>query len=119
MPYVPEPDPTRRERLWAWVRTIGRPWQVCGALVLALVPIPGTGYSVATTWAYAVSQARAAEGQDLGYALALTPLAIAVIRITRGGGTLLRLLLLAVSLIGLTGAISLYDPVTWITGVRP
>ncbi|MFE7754304.1 hypothetical protein [Streptomyces sp. NPDC057429] len=119
IPYEEPPEPTRRERLWAWVRTIGRPWQVCGALILALVPVPGTGYSVATTWAHTVGEARGAWGQGTGYALALTPLAIAVIRITRSGGTLLRLLLLAVSLIGLTGAISLYDPITWITGVRP
>lgn len=119
IPYEEPPEPTRRERLWAWVRTIGRPWQVCGALALALVPVPGTGYSVATTWAYTVGEARDTWGQGTGYALACTPLAIAVIRITRGGGTLGRLLLLAVSLIGLTGAISLYDPVTWITGVRP
>lgn len=115
--YYEEPEPTRRERLWAWVRTIGRPWQVCGALALALIPIPYTGYSIATTWAYAVTEARNAGGQGTGYALACTPLAIAVIRITRSGGTLKRLLLLAVSIVGLTGAISLYDPVTWITGV--
>ncbi|MBD2831653.1 hypothetical protein ID871_09215 [Streptomyces pratensis] len=111
------PEPTRRERLWAWLRTIGRPWQVCGALAIALVPIPGVGYSVATIWASCVHLTRAEWGQGTGYALACTPLAIAVMRITRSGGTLRRLLLLAVSLVGLTGAIDLYDPVTWITGV--
>jgi hypothetical protein len=115
----PEPEPTRRERLWAWVRTIGRPWQISGALLLAVLPIPGTEYSAATGWAYAVSQARTDQGQGAAYTLALTPLAIAIIRIICGGGTLGRLLLLAVSLIGVTGAIHLYDPVAWITGVRP
>ncbi|MEU8704187.1 hypothetical protein [Streptomyces sp. NPDC048565] len=119
LPYEEPPEPTRRERLWAWLRTIGRPWQVCGALALALIPIPGVGYSAATTWASCVSWTRTEWGQGAGYALALTPLAIAVIRITTGGGTLRRLLLLAVSLVGLTGAIALYDPITWITGVRP
>ncbi|MEU5716578.1 hypothetical protein AB0G71_12435 [Streptomyces sp. NPDC020403] len=119
IPYEEPPEPTRRERLWAWLRTIGRPWQVCGALALALVPIPGVGYSIATIWAYTVGEARTEWGQGTGYALACTPLAIAVIRITRGGGTLRRLLLLAVSLVGLAGAIDLYDPVTWITGVHP
>ena len=117
MPYDEPPEPTRRERLWAWLRTIGRPWQIGGALALALLPLPGVGYSTATTWAYCVSEARSEWGQGTGYTLALTPLAIAVMRITRSGGTLRRLLLLAVSLIGLTGAIDLYDPVTWITGV--
>lgn len=112
-------EPTRRERLWAWLRTIGRPWQVGGALILAFLPIPGLDYSVATTWASCVTYARDEWGQQAGYAYALVPLAIAVMRITRSGGTLKRLLLLAISLTGLAGAIDLYDPVTWITGVRP
>ncbi|MFD8687826.1 hypothetical protein [Streptomyces sp. NPDC059651] len=119
MPYEPEPEPTRRERLWAALRRIGRPWQISGALLLTVLPLPGTGHSTATGWAHAVSQARAEQGQAAGYVLALTPLAIAVMRILTSGGTLGRLLLLAVSLVGLTGAIHLYDPVTWITGVRP
>ncbi|GAA2985178.1 hypothetical protein [Streptomyces fulvorobeus] len=119
MPYEAPPEPTRWEHIRAWLlRTIGRPWQICGALALAVMPIPGTEYSAATGWAHIVSLARAEAGQDAGYALALTPLAIAVIRITTGGGTLRRLLLLAVSLVGFVGgAIDLYDPVTWITGV--
>jgi hypothetical protein len=119
IPYEEPPEPTRRERLWAWLRTIGRPWQVCGALTLALLPIPGVGYSAATIWASCVHLTRTEWGQGTGYALALalTPLVIAVMRITHSGGTLRRLLLLAVSLVGLTGAIDLYDPVTWITGV--
>ncbi|MEU3700974.1 hypothetical protein AB0E82_01975 [Streptomyces anulatus] len=119
LPYEPEPEPTRWQRLWGWLTSIGRPWQICGALALALLPIPGVGYSVATIWASLVTEARAQGGQDAGYALALTPLAIAVMRIVRGGGTLRRLLLLAVSLVGLMGAIDLYDPITWITGVDP
>ncbi|MFD3646363.1 hypothetical protein ACFWUT_23405 [Streptomyces cyaneofuscatus] len=117
-PYYEEPEPTRRERLRAWITSIGRPWQVCGALALAFLPIAG-GHSIATLWASCVTVARAEGGQDAGYALALTPLAIAVMRIVRGGGTLRRLLLLAISLTGLMGAIDLYDPVTWITGVHP
>lgn len=118
LPYEPEPEPTRWQRLWAWATSIGRPWQVVGALTLASLPL-FDGHSVATLWASAVSEARAEGGQDAGYALALTPLGIAVIRIVRSGGTLGRLLLLAISLVGLAGAIDLYDPVTWITGVRP
>ncbi|MFD3749730.1 hypothetical protein ACFWVT_05595 [Streptomyces cyaneofuscatus] len=118
-PYYEEPEPTRRERLWAWITSIGRPWQIAAVLVLAFLPIPGIGYSVATIWASFVTEARAEFGQANAYALALTPLAIAVMRIVRGGGTLRRLLLLAISLTGLMGAIDLYDPVTWITGVHP
>ncbi|MFD5041979.1 hypothetical protein ACFWNI_33555 [Streptomyces sp. NPDC058377] len=120
-PYFEEPEPTRRERIWAWVRSIGRPWQVCGALALAFVPITGE-HSIATLWASCVTEARAQGGQDAGYALALTPLGLAVIHLIRSTGPrggLARLLLLAISLTGLAGAIDLYDPVTWITGVRP
>ncbi|SCK20208.1 hypothetical protein YUYDRAFT_02100 [Streptomyces sp. ScaeMP-e48] len=118
-PYYEEPEPTRRQRLWAWITSIGRPWQIAAALALAFAPIPGVGYSIATTWASLVTEARAEYGQANAYALALTPLALAVMRIVTGGGTLRRLLLLAISLTGLMGAIDLYDPVTWITGVHP
>ncbi|MGW9249734.1 hypothetical protein [Streptomyces badius] len=118
LPYEPEPEPNRRERLWQWLTSIGRPWQVVGALTLASLPL-FDGHSIATLWASAVAEARAEGGQDAGYALALTPLAIAIIRIVQSGGTLRRLLLLAISLTGLAGAIHLYDPVTWITGVHP
>ncbi|MFE6021632.1 hypothetical protein ACFQ6O_34530 [Streptomyces sp. NPDC056441] len=115
----PEPEPTRWQRLAAWAGQFGKPWQAAGALALALIPVPHTGYSVATTWAYAVSETRGAWGPGAGYALALTPLAWALLRIHHCGGTIRRLFVLAVSVVGLAGAIHLYDPVTWITGVRP
>ncbi|MFD6421569.1 hypothetical protein [Streptomyces sp. NPDC060198] len=118
MAYEPEPEPTRRQRLWAWVRTIGKPWQLGGAIGLTFLPLLG-GDSIATLWASCVTEARAEAGQGAAYTLACTPLAIAVVRVTTGGGTVLRLLLLAVSIVGLAGAINLYDPVTWITGVHP
>ncbi|MGW1463858.1 hypothetical protein ACWCPT_05820 [Streptomyces sp. NPDC002308] len=118
LPYEPPPEPTRRQRLWAWVRTIGKPWQLGGAIGLAFLPLLG-GDSIATLWASCVTEARAEAGQGAAYTLACTPLFIAVVRVTTGGGTVLRLLLLAVSIVGLAGAINLYDPVTWITGVHP
>ncbi|TXL91603.1 hypothetical protein EW053_04555 [Streptomyces sp. IB2014 016-6] len=112
------PEPTWRERLGAWVARI-RPWQALAAFVAAVFPIPFTGYSVGTTWAYTVSEARDGFGTGYGYALAGIPLALVVWRLVRSGGTFLRVFGLAVFLVGLTGAISLYDPVTWITGVTP
>ncbi|WP_326768648.1 hypothetical protein OG978_32660 [Streptomyces sp. NBC_01591] len=114
----PEHEPTRWQRLTAWLGQFGRPWQAAGALTLALLPIPGVGYSIATTWASAVSGMRAEWGQQAGYALALTPLSWALLRIYYHGGTIRRLLVLAVSVVGMAGAIHLYDPVTWITGVH-
>lgn len=113
----PEPDPTWRERLVAWVAR-NHPWHALAALALAVFPIPFTGFSTATTWAYTVSEARDAFGTGQGYALAGVPLAVAVWRL-RKGGTFLRVFGFAVFLVGLTGGISLYDPVTLITGVTP
>ncbi|MEE1805952.1 hypothetical protein PUR32_06520 [Streptomyces sp. BE133] len=115
----PEPEPTRWERVTAWAGRFGRPWQAAGALILALVPFPGTGYSVATLWASAVSEARSEAGQEAAYLLACTPLVIALLRLYYQGGTIRRLFIFAVSVVGVAGAFRLYDPVTWITGVHP
>ncbi|MEV8396670.1 hypothetical protein [Streptomyces niveus] len=112
------PEPTWRERLWAWGERI-RPWQALAALVAAAFPIPFTGHSTASTWASTVSEAREALGTGHGYALAGIPLAVVIWRLVRKGGTFLRVFGLAVFVVGLTGAVSLYDPVTWITGVTP
>ncbi|MFF2964250.1 hypothetical protein ACFVT1_36405 [Streptomyces sp. NPDC057963] len=114
----PEPEPTWWERFTTWAGRFGRPWQICGGVVLALIPIPGVGYSVATTWASAVSETRDAWGQGTAYGLALTPLAWAFLRLYYLGGTIRRLTVLAVSVVGLTGVFHLYDPVTWVTGVH-
>ncbi|MEU0627720.1 hypothetical protein [Streptomyces sp. NPDC005989] len=114
----PEPTPTWWQRLGAWAGQFGKPWQAAGALVLALFPIPKVGHSIATTWASAVSEARDAWGQGAGYALALTPLTWVFLRLYYCGGTIRRLAIFAVSVVGLAGAIHLYDPVTWITGVH-
>ncbi|MFJ2292120.1 hypothetical protein ACIOG7_10465 [Streptomyces sp. NPDC087894] len=116
-PYFEEPEPTRRERLWAWLRTIGRPWQVCGALLLAVVPVPGVGHSAASIWAYAVGQARAEWGAQQGYALAAVPLGWAVLRAVKHGPTLRRLWLGVIGTFGLIGATDLFDIVTLLTGV--
>ncbi|MER7833498.1 hypothetical protein [Streptomyces sp. NPDC095602] len=115
-PYA-EPEPGRWERLTAWASQYGRPWQAIGGLLLAVVPIPWTGHSAATTWAYTVSLAR---DMHLGYAyaLALVPLALVARRILRHGGTLLRLWALAVTAIGgLAGALDWFDLITITTGV--
>ncbi|WP_327337383.1 hypothetical protein OG384_14885 [Streptomyces sp. NBC_01324] len=118
MPYEPEPELTRRDRLAAALRRIGRPWQICGALLLAVLPIPGTGYSSATTWAYATNLTRTEWGAPAGYALALVPLLWVAARTAHHGGTLLRLWAIAVTLGGLLGALDPFDVVTAITGVH-
>jgi hypothetical protein len=112
----PEPDPTRWERLTAWLHSFGSPWQAAAALTLAVTPIPGTGYSIATTWAYTVEQ-----GRDIGlwqaYALGGLPFALAVARILRRGGSVRRLFLLVISGFGVWGATDWFDLVTVLTGV--
>lgn len=113
----PEPEPTRWERLTAGAHRIGRPWQMAAALALTVAPIPGSGYSAATTWHYCVSQTRDGFGIGYGYALAGIPLALAVTAITRNGGNVPRLVALAITTVGLFGAMSWYDPITALTGV--
>lgn len=117
-PYYEEPAPTRWQRLWAGLHRIGRPWQICGALLLAVLPVPGTGFSAVTTWAYATSQARAEWGAPHGYAMALLALAWVTIRTARHGGTLPRVWGITVALAGLVGALDLFDIVTILTGVH-
>lgn len=117
-PVEPEPEPSRWQRLSAWIAR-NHPWRALAAFALAVFPIPFTGYSAATTWAYTVGEAREAFGTGHGYALAGIPFVLVVWRLVRSGGTFLHAFGLAVFLVGLTGAISLYDPVTWITGVTP
>jgi hypothetical protein len=112
----PEPEPSRWQRLAGWLAQFGKPWQAAAALTLAVTPIPGTGYSVATTWAYTVSL-----GRDLGpwqpYALGGIPFALVVTRILRHGGTVYRLFGLTISAFGVWGAVDWFDIVTIITGV--
>ncbi|THA78396.1 hypothetical protein E6R60_05795 [Streptomyces sp. A0642] len=117
-PYYEEPEPTRWQRLWAGLHRIGRPWQICGALLLAVLPVPGTGFSAATTWAYAVGQARDEWGAAHGYVLALLPLVWVIARTARHGGTLLRVWGITVALAGLLGALDPFDIVTILTGVH-
>ncbi|MFB6423661.1 hypothetical protein ACFCXC_18235 [Streptomyces microflavus] len=117
LPYYEPIEPTRRARLWAWVRTLGRPWQLILALLAAVLPIPVLGYSAASTWAYIVGKARAEWGAPFGYGLAGVALALVVMRTVRHGGTLLRIWAGAVTLIGLIASIDLFDLVTLLTGV--
>lgn len=111
----PEPEPTRWQRLWTWATGIARPWQAGLALLGAVVPIPWTGYSAATTWAYTMSEARAMN-VGLGYALAFGAFGLAVHRLIRRRGVW-PLWATVVTGIGLFGAIDLYDPIQILTGV--
>ncbi|MFJ9029793.1 hypothetical protein ACIRQP_14920 [Streptomyces sp. NPDC102274] len=118
------PEPTRWERLRAWLRTFATPLQATAGLVLAVAPILPRGHSCATTWLATVAQARDM-GTGWGYAIgggALLLAGCALVRKReqrRDGSSFLRVFFLATTFVGAFGAIHLYDPVTWITGVTP
>lgn len=117
-PYYDLPEPTWRQRLTTWVtQRFGRPWQIAGALLLTVLPIPGTHYSAMTTAAYATAQARTEWGAPTGYVIALLPLAWACAR-TRQHPTILRLCIVSIALGGLLGALDPFDLVTAYTGVH-
>lgn len=112
---APEPEPTRWERLRAWLGTWVRPWQAAIAVAAAVTPIPWTGYSAATTWAFTMSEAR---GMHVGFAygLAFGALGLATYRLVRRPG-LLPLFATVVTGIGTLGAADWFDLITALTGV--
>ncbi|MEV0963282.1 hypothetical protein AB0J25_11950 [Streptomyces sp. NPDC049910] len=116
VPYE-EPEPSLWERFGAWLRQFGRPWQFCLVFAAAVLPIPGVGYSLGTVWAYTVGEAREV-GVAHAYVLALVPLYLAA-RAVRRTHSLRWLFALAVALIGVTGAVDWFDPITALTGVHP
>jgi hypothetical protein len=123
--YGPDPEPTRRERLWVWLRTYATPVQAVAGLVLAVAPIRPGGYSCAVTWYATVAEAREF-GTGWGYAIgggALLLAGFALVRKTEQrregkGSSFVRVWFLAVTAVGALGAVHPFDPVTWITGVH-
>lgn len=119
------PELTRRQRLWAWLRTYATPLQTLTGLTLAVAPILPGGNSFAGTWLYTVGEARGF-GAGWAYALGGGALALAGFGIARKrdqrregrGSSGARIFFFAVTFVGAFGAINLYDPVTWITGVH-
>lgn len=112
---APEPELEPERPSW-WQRLTPRiaAWRVVLALVLAFAPIPWTGYSAATTWAYSVGEAREM-AMWLGYATAFGSFGLAAGWLMRKRSAL-ALAATAVTFIGISGAIHWYDPITWLTG---
>lgn len=107
------------ERLGAWLAQYVRPWHAVIGLTAAVLPIPGVGYSAATTWHYTVGEGRDSFGIGWGYGIGLVPLLLTLTVIVRRGGSPLRLFALAVTFVGAFAAMSWYDPVQFLTGVSP
>jgi len=110
-------EPSRWERFTAWLGRYVRPWHAVIALAGALLPIPGTGYSAATTWHYTVGLAREDWGVGVGYGFGLVPLCLASTTVARRGGSPTRLFVLTVTFIGSLAAFSWWDPIQALTGV--
>lgn len=118
LPVEEPPEPSRWERLWTWITGIAAPWKIALTLAAAATPIPGVGHSLGGVWAYTVGEARTETGAAWAYGLALVPLLLSA-RIVARTRSLRALFALAVCLIGVTGAVHWFDPITALTGVHP
>ncbi|MFE2555993.1 hypothetical protein ACFXGT_08145 [Streptomyces sp. NPDC059352] len=117
LPVEEPPEPTRWEQLWTWITSIAAPWKILLALLAALLPIPGVGYSLAGVWAHTVGEARTEVGAPWAYALTTVPLLLAARSLHRTRA--LRFLIgVVIAFVGLIfGALDPFDIVTITTGV--
>lgn len=113
------PPPAKQSRWsFAWLRRHLRPWQSLIAAALAVIPQPSYGgHSLATAWSSVLDEARG-DSLSTAYLLAAGLLAVALFLDIRKGRWWARTLLVT-ALVGGTGALGWYDPITWLTGVRP
>ncbi|MFI6465690.1 hypothetical protein [Streptomyces sp. NPDC050538] len=111
-----EPELGRWARLWDVVTGFVSPWKALAALAAAVIPVPWTGYSAATTWAFTMGEARAMH-PAFGYVIALGAFGLAVRRLMVRR-SLLALWATAVTLFGIIGAADWFDAVVIITGVH-
>ncbi|MEU5608435.1 hypothetical protein AB0H03_06705 [Streptomyces sparsogenes] len=117
IPAAPEPEPEQPRFDWARLVAWLRPRQTLIGLVAAAIPMPHTGYSLATAWAASLNDARA-DSISGAYVLAGVALAVTALIDHRRTAWWSRTLL-AAAVVGGTGALGWYDPITLLTGVRP
>ncbi|WP_229820223.1 hypothetical protein [Streptomyces abikoensis] len=114
---APEPEPEAEQRDFGWLWKWLRPWRTAIATAVVVIPFPAYGHSFTSAWAATLHDARA-ESLSAAYLVALA---------AAGGAFLVDLRrpawwtrpALVIAVIGGTGALGWYDPVTLITGVRP
>lgn len=111
-----EDEPGRWARIWEAVTGYVKPWKAVVALAAAVVPMPWTGYSTATTWAFVMGEARDMH-VAVGYGLAVGAFALVLRRFIAKQGVV-ALWGVAVTGIGIFGAADWFDAVTALTGVR-
>lgn len=112
----PQPEPARRWN-WTWLTSRIRPWSSLVAAAVVLGPWLG-GHSITGGWSALLAECRDAYSIGGAYSLAGAALGLALLgeRIRPGLATRAALI---VALIGGTGALGWYDPITALTGVRP
>lgn len=116
--HVPAPEQEPSRWSFAWMRRHLRPWQSLIAAAVAVIPSPSYGgNSLSTAWAGVLDEART-DSLSTAYLLASVVLGVALFLDIRTGRFLARTLLV-IALVGGTGALGWYDPITWLTGVRP
>lgn len=117
IPAAPETEPEQPRFDWARVVAWLRPRQTIIGLTVAAIPLTPTGYSLATAWSAALADARA-DSISGAYVLAGVALAVTAL-IDRRRTAWWSRTLLAAAAVGGTGALGWYDPITFLTGVRP
>ncbi|GCD46132.1 hypothetical protein [Streptomyces paromomycinus] len=111
----PEPEPSRWR--WDWLTARLRPWASLISAVVVLGPWFG-GHSIAGAWSATLHEARTEAGLLPAYLLAIGAGALVFFADDRRPRWWTRGALI-VGLVGGTGAMGWYDPVTLLTGVRP
>lgn len=115
---APEPAPEQHEREprdWTWLTAWLRPWQTLAAGAVAVLPV-FNGWSLATGWAEILHDMRA-DTLSGAYTTAGVAL-VATFALDLRRSRLLTRAFLITAVVGGTGALDWYDPITFVTGVH-
>ncbi|MER5559682.1 hypothetical protein ABT071_13860 [Streptomyces sp. NPDC002506] len=109
---TPEPEPARD---WSWLWERLRPVQSVLTAGIAALPVLPYGYSLITGWSEVLHRCRIEASTGGAYVLAGVGLGVALL-LDRSRRWWARMLLVT-AIVGATGAMNWFDPVTAVTGV--